>query len=110
VPGLDLVALAGAGAVDDDPGAGHGGVDPLAGGQVAGDHLDALAELTPSAAEHADLAAGRPQSRDDQPPQGAGAAGDQDGCRHDLRSLCHIVPAFRVTWYDNWQRANVTDG
>ena len=41
VPGLDLVALGAAGAVHDDLGALDRGVDPLAGGQVAGHVLDA---------------------------------------------------------------------
>jgi len=36
--------------VQDDFGSGHGGLDPLAGGQVAGHQLDALpALLSPSA-------------------------------------------------------------
>jgi hypothetical protein len=79
VPCLDLVALGAAGEVDDDLGSRHRGVDPLAGGQVTGHQLDNLRALAAVPAEDPDVAAGVPQPRDDEPPQGARAAGDQDG-------------------------------
>jgi hypothetical protein len=76
---LDLVAPAGAGAVHDDPGPPRGGVDPLAGGQVAGRELDPVLVLVAAPAEHQDPPPGVPQPRHDQPAQGARAAGDQHG-------------------------------
>jgi hypothetical protein len=65
--------------VDDDLGALHRGVDPFAAGQVAGHQLDTRLRRTGAAAEDPDIVAGVQQPRDDQPPQGAGAAGDQNG-------------------------------
>ena len=69
----------------DDLGSLHRGVDPLARGQVTGHELDPspsswlASALAAAPAEHPDVAPGVPQPRDDQPPQGARAAGDQDG-------------------------------
>jgi hypothetical protein len=77
--GLVLVALAAAGEVHDDLGSLHGGLDPLAGGEVAADVLDAVRGLAGAPAEHADLAAGVAQARDDEPAERARAAGDEDG-------------------------------
>ena len=45
VPGLVLVALGAAGAVHDGLDPGDGGVDPLAGGQIAANELDAVSGL-----------------------------------------------------------------
>jgi hypothetical protein len=50
VPGLVLVALAAAGAVDDDLGARHRGVDAVAGGEVTGHELDAGVAVAAAAA------------------------------------------------------------
>ena len=58
-----------------------------------------------------------PQPGDDEPPEGAGAAGDQDGCCHVLPSSFHdrclLVTSLvccGVTLYDTCQREDVTDG
>jgi hypothetical protein len=73
---LDLVAVGAARQLQDDLGSRHGGLDPLAGGQVAGHQLDALpAQVAASRApvsgpaEDADAVAGVPQPRDDLPPR-----------------------------------------
>jgi hypothetical protein len=79
VPGLVLVALAAARAVDHDLGARHRVVDPVPGGKVAGHGLDAGLAVAAAAAEDPDVVPGIPQPRDDEPPEGAGAARDQDG-------------------------------
>ena len=79
VPRLLLVALGAARAVHDDLGALHRGVDALARGQVAGHELDALVGLVAVPAEHPNVGAGVPQLRDDEPPERARAAGDENG-------------------------------
>jgi hypothetical protein len=79
VPGLVAVPLGAAGEVHDDLRARHGGLDAVAGGQVAGHVLDAVHVVVTTAAEHPDVAPGVDEARDDEPSQGAGTAGDQDG-------------------------------
>src|SRR6266498_3534844 len=86
VAGLVLVALAAARAMHDDLGALHRLFDPPARGQVTPHELDTLPALldtlsafAAASAEHSDDATGVEQPRDDEPPQGARAAGDQDG-------------------------------
>ena len=93
VAGLDLVAFGAAGQMHDHLGPRHRGVDALAGGQVTGQLLDARAALAAVAAEHPDLAAGRPQPRDDLAAQGAGDAGDQNGWRHCVLLVTSVVGA-----------------
>jgi hypothetical protein len=78
VPCLDLVAFGAAGEVHDDLGVRHRGIDPLAGGQVAGHELEPLHALAPAPAEHPDLAAGVPQPRDDLAAECARTAGDKN--------------------------------
>ena len=73
-----VVALVAAGEVQDGPDAVHRGPGPLAAGQVAGQVADAFLVRPAVPAEHADLAAGVPQARDEPPSEGAGPAGDQD--------------------------------
>jgi hypothetical protein len=64
--------------VHDGPGPLHRGFDPLAGGLVAGDELDAALCLTAAPAEHPYVATGVPQTPDDEASERTGAAGDQD--------------------------------
>src|SRR5215213_9954023 len=78
VQGLILVALGAARAVHDDLGPVHRGFDSLAGGQVTGHELDAVAGLAAAPAEHPYLAACVPQPRDDEAPERARPAGDQN--------------------------------
>jgi hypothetical protein len=54
-------------------------LDPLAGGQVAGDELDAVDGFAVAPAEHPHVVSGVPQAPDDEAPERTGAAGDQDG-------------------------------
>src|SRR5215207_636266 len=75
---LVLVALAAAGTVHDDLGTVDRGLDPLAGGQVAGHEVGALAGFATAPGEHPHRAAGGLQPRDYEAPERAGTAGDQD--------------------------------
>ena len=76
---LSSSPLAAARAVHDDLGPLHCGFDPFARGQVTGHELDAVLGLVAAPAEHPYLAAGLPQAPDDEAPECARAAGDQDG-------------------------------
>src|SRR5215211_1853338 len=53
-------------------------LDPLARGEVTGHGLDTLPGLVAVPAEHSNLAAGLPQPRDDEAPERARAAGDEN--------------------------------
>src|SRR5919107_548259 len=79
VPGLVLVALTAARAVHDGPDPVRRGSDSLAGGQVAGDELDAVGGFVVPPTEHPDIATGFTQAWNDESPERTGAAGDQDG-------------------------------
>jgi hypothetical protein len=70
--------------VHDGQGPVHRGVDAFAGGQVPGDELDAVGDLLAAPAEHPHVATGVEQPRDDEPPERAGATGDQNGFRVPL--------------------------
>src|SRR3954453_12274625 len=95
---LVLVAFVAACEVDDQLGPVDRRFDPLAGGQVA-DHVldfDSLFGLMTVSAEHPYLAAGVPQPRNDEAPEGARAAGDQRCCLHLLFPSCHIACVWTV--------------
>src|SRR3954470_22634754 len=93
---LVLVAFVAACEVDDQLGPVDRGFDPLAGGQVADHVLDSLFGLMTVPAEHPYLAAGVPQQRNDEAPEGARAAGDQCCCLHLLFPSCHIASVWTV--------------
>jgi hypothetical protein len=55
------------------------GLDPLAGGQVTSQELDAVSGLAAAPAEHPYIVTGAPQAPDDEASEGTGAARNQDG-------------------------------
>ena len=83
----------------DDLGSYNRGVDSLAGGQVTGHELDTLPGRVAASAEHSHFAPGVLQPRNDKPPEGAGAAGDQSF--HNV-SPCHICSG-RGHFHDTWR-------
>ena len=78
VAGLHVVALLAAGAIDDRVDALDGGLDPLAGRQVAGGHLDAGQRRARVPAEDSNVPACGTEAVDDEPAERASAAGDED--------------------------------
>jgi hypothetical protein len=64
--------------------AGDGRIEPGTGPDIAGEVLDIAIAAAAAPAEGAHVRAGGQEAVDDDPAQGAGAAGDQNSVRHTL--------------------------